>query len=123
MSEQFNDTEQLHDPNSFVLTFPLWAIAHGASKSEQIHSGQGFIVFREEGKTDFVPVFTDVDLANRFLEKHQDPALIKVRLKDLEAFGAFLEVMTRQGQTLISFDPTERANVLSLVEVRHVVEC
>jgi hypothetical protein len=46
MPEQPIDTEQLHDPSAFVLTFPLWAIAHGASTSEQIHSGRGFIVFR-----------------------------------------------------------------------------
>jgi hypothetical protein len=115
--EPIEDTEQLHDPNGFLLTFPLFAVAHGNSTSEQVHRGQGFIVFRQEGKTDFVPIFTDMDLADRFLAKHGDPALVKVRLKDMETFRAFLLALTVAGVTLISFDPTERARVCSLAVV------
>jgi hypothetical protein len=120
--DPIDDTEQLHDPNGFLLTFPLWAVAHGNSTSEQIHKGQGFIVFQQEGKTDFVPIFTDMDLADRFLEKHGDRELVKVRLKDMETFRAFLQALTTAGVTLISFDPTERARVCSLAAVRKSVE-
>jgi hypothetical protein len=61
-------------------------------------------------------------LADRFLEKHGDPDLVKVRLKDMETFRAFLQALTMAGVTLISLDPTERARVCSLAAVRKSVE-
>jgi hypothetical protein len=117
-----DDTDQLHDPNGFLLTFPLFAVAHGNSTSEQIHRGKGFIVFTQQGKTDFVPIFTDMDLADRFLEKDGDPDLVKVRLKDMESFRAFLQALAMAGVTLISFDPAERARVCALAAVRKSVD-
>jgi hypothetical protein len=120
--EPIDDTEQPHNPSGFLLTFPLFAVAHGNSTSERIHRGKGFIVFKQERKTDFVPVFTDMDLADRFLEKHGDPELVKVRLRDMETFRTFLQALTIAGVTLISFDPTERARVCSLAAVRKSVE-
>jgi hypothetical protein len=47
---------------------------------------------------------------------------VKVRLKDLETFRAFLRALTMAGVTLISFDPTERARVCSLAAIRKSVK-
>jgi hypothetical protein len=107
--------EDLHDPASFEFTFPLWTLIHPTLKT------RGLIEMPVPGGK-AAPLFTDNDLADRYLREH--PELGHYVLGSFASPAKllpFLDLLEKRGFTHVLTDPSRgRGLPFRIAELRSV---
>jgi hypothetical protein len=97
----------LIDPEAFVFGFPVWTVADGEK-----HGQRGFptsiVLLTVLNKGDVMAVFTDVDLARRFIEEMPLPGKVPVELLTEEDLRAILSEFQRIKGDYVVFDVSAR---------------
>jgi hypothetical protein len=101
---------------TFYVLGPVWYIVHRhALTLEPRQTIEGLVVGTTPKGTGFVPLFTDKDLADRFVKTQGGSELIPVRIMSPEDFLVILEQFKEQGHTHIGYDPgTTRVRLISI---------
>lgn len=111
-------SDDLFDSNEFLVVGPLWFVApfprpHGTEETATAVTK----VVTDSGS--HAAVFTDLDLADRFLESIGSRERLKpFTLPDKWRFAEFLRLLQSLGETRLAFDPGEKhARVLPISRV------
>jgi hypothetical protein len=92
------------DPDAFVVAWPLFLVIDKTTCHLSIKEGKG-IAIGQTGSADFVPLFTDRDLAERFIRRLGNPRLVPEEIVPAEALDLLQELALLE-HTHVGFDPT-----------------
>lgn len=101
------------DPNEFIIAGNLWLIAPAPRPADLTELCQSLLLVDTvlaNGVTGlYAPVFTDIDLAYRFIERHGESieGLEPFSCNSPERFAAILQKMLELGHLHVGFDPEE----------------
>lgn len=89
----------------FEFVFPVWTLAY-ADRLE--HEGLPEAIAIVIGKNDrkSITVFTDEDLALRFVREHRVPNVVPVQVESPASFREWRSPLEGQGVTHVQLDPT-----------------
>src|SRR5262249_27619208 len=96
-------TDDLIDHGKFLLQGPVWVLVDEA-RSRTRALPQALALWTAADTGQFLPVFTDEDLAGRFGEAAGDPAKRPLRLPTLRALRALLVDLQRAGLQKVGID-------------------
>jgi hypothetical protein len=103
--------DDLFDPNAFTWDYPLWVAFDIAKMADEANHPFGAFTQGEGDYTDgrhrFLGVFTDEDLARRFVEDFCLPPHSFTPI-DHEQFGGLLNDAIRRGVRYVAFDVHSR---------------
>lgn len=111
--------DELADQHKFTVSFPLWLVANDAR-----HNSVDFFDFcarSSGGEFEFVYLFTDENLAERFIADEPICAQHRpIALKDAAILLRLLDDLERRGITHAAFDakPRARAEVTEFARIR-----
>jgi hypothetical protein len=113
----------LFDPNAFVITFPVYFLGKtrpGGRRDAAVTVLRG----RSRSGHALACVFTDDDLAGRFLAAHpRFRDFSPVPLRGRRALVEFLDAIQSEGCTHVGFDDLGRGAVsLAIADVKSVIE-
>ena len=108
------------DPDTFFIPGHLWLIV-AKPKPATMEALCRSLVRAATPKGPFVPVFTDTDLAYRFIERHgQTDNFEPLSSPTPDEFAVILEGLMAAGYTHLAFDPepdrARRTRIAPLVE-------
>ena len=93
----------------FALSFPLWAVLDTDIFADDEKNFFSAIAKGEayygQGDIPFVVVFTDQDLAERFVDQPGAPPHRYVPIDNAESFAGFLKDAQDHGFAIVGFDP------------------
>jgi hypothetical protein len=122
-----NGADESFDTNEFLVAGPCWLVAWKKGISETGAVNTGAILRLNPGTekdpaTAFVAAFTDLDLAERFVNGQGPRAdqLGVFRSATLDDFAALLEMLQRGGVARIGFDP-EKGHV-RIIPIERVLD-
>jgi hypothetical protein len=114
----------LFDQGNFILTYPLWALLASDVLEDDSNSVYSSMACGEadfdDGTKEFVVLFTDEDLRDRFAAIPGAPNYEKVPLNDAGMLLAFLDDMEKNGCHYVGFDPSSLKNavVIPIANIR-----
>jgi hypothetical protein len=96
-------SEDLYAPNTYWLQFPVWFLV-----DEEVFHQRGMpdaiISLTSEGYGEFLPVFTDKDLARRCAQEQQLKGYSYVRAPDAEHLLTVLRYVQELGTKYVGYD-------------------
>jgi hypothetical protein len=93
------------EPGKFYADYPLWTLHDEALEKKRGIGGKGGIPQINFPKIGAVlAIFTDVDLANRFLEEAGGPVMSPVALRKPEDLLSIAEHFQREGVEYVAID-------------------
>jgi hypothetical protein len=95
------------DPNKFIIANPLWYVAGRKSIDNPDARGIIFAKGMTSGGRTFVAVFTDRDLAERFIERANLTDAMPIEIQTPTQFLTILDYLVSTGSEheLIAIDP------------------
>jgi hypothetical protein len=117
-------SEELFNADRFHIYFPMWAILDVEAYQRQDWQAAFTVPAFADGEK-FAPLFTDLDLAKRFIEELPLPGRTPMEAT-AETLPIFLEVWERAEVTRVGIDmsliPIPRARFIPLREIREALE-
>jgi hypothetical protein len=111
------DPSDAVDPHVFDIVNPPWAVAETSRVDPATGRGAGWAGFTV-GEKRVIILFTDRDLAERFIERLARPNLAPCQFGTPRDYLRWLEEMAKHGYTHIGFDhEPNRARLLPLARV------
>lgn len=100
--------DDLYSASQFVFTLPVWTIAFANRIADRGVAGS-IPRLNADGLPEFMGIFTDEDLANRYIAAAApDAGLRAVAIESNESFASILEGMLTRGTQYVSTDPDAR---------------
>jgi len=99
--------------NEFIITGNLWLLAPAPRPADLTELCESVLlvdaILAEGRKRSYVPVFTELDLAYRFIERHGEgiEGLEPFSCRSPERFAGVLQKMLELGCLYVGFDPEE----------------
>lgn len=111
------------DPNQFIVVNPLWYVADRKSLDDPDARGVVFAKGVTSGGRAFVAVFTDRDLAERFVERVRLPDAVPVEIRTPTEFLTILDYLAETGSEheLIAIDP-ESGQLPRIATIARVIQ-
>lgn len=110
------------DGNKFAVTGPCWIVVERASFDTKGQFAGGFVTGKI-GPASYVAVFTDRDLANRFVEHGgRLKTLVPALLETPQALIGFLEGCKPSGCTHVGFDRPPIGNPVTVIPIQNVID-
>jgi hypothetical protein len=99
------------DPHAFIFSYPVWVVSR-KDNPESLAGGP------MPGGGKFVAVFTDEDLAERFIRQTcRESESATGAIADADAFSGFLRVMQSAGYTHVVLDPSGKPAQVKTLDI------
>jgi hypothetical protein len=92
------------DPDRFVIVGPVWHVADRKSIDPPTDT-PGIAVGQMPGGREYVAAFTDRDLAERFIERMQNPDAVLFPVATPADWVNFLNFLSKTGHEYVALDP------------------
>jgi hypothetical protein len=101
------------DPNSFYATGPLWVLENKAAGKVGYAGGR-------TSKARYLFIFTDLHLAEKYLEDGGAPGFVPRQVPSKEAYASFLESV-RPAYDRVAYDPPAGGRVRISFDIAEVI--
>jgi hypothetical protein len=105
--------DDAYDPASFYILASVWHVVHRDTFEVLVGDAS-------DGRS-YVPVFSDSDLAERFIGRVHDPDRIPLEFQSPVKWLEFLEALRKEGHEYIAIDP-DPGKRLRIATIENVIE-